>query len=270
MTSHPDNGTDEFDSSTNRDAEARNYMTPTILAPAYNESAVIEKFVQTVCSQIPSSWELLVVNDGSTDDTAEILERLTGEFSQLTVTRHETNKGLGAALLTGFGAASGDIIVTMDSDLSHPLDLLPQLVDGCSEADAVYGSRFISGGGMVGVPGWRKAISQSANWLGRRIYRSPTRDLTTGYRAYRTEVIRELPLNGAGFEIQLEITIRLLAANKQIAEVPLVLQNREAGQSKMRYAQLIPTYARTAARMLLLRWVSGIQQNRSRSSVSIG
>ena len=128
----------------------------------------------------------------------------------------------------------------MDADLSHPLDLLPDLVAGCGTADACYGSRFVPGGGMVGVPLWRSAISQVANIILRAAYRFPTRDLTTGYRAYRAEAVHGLDLVGEGFETQLEITIRLIAAGKTITEVPLVLTTRVAGESKMRYLSLIP------------------------------
>ena len=162
--------------------------------------------------------------------------------------------GIGAALATGFAAIPDGIVVTMDADLSHPLDLLPELVAGCETADACYGSRFVPGGGMVGVPLWRSAISRIANIILRAAYRSPTRDLTTGYRAYRADGVHDLDLVGEGFETQLEITIRLIAAGKTITEVPLVLTTRVAGESKMRYFRLIPPYALMALRLLGLRW----------------
>ena len=167
---------------------------------------------------------------------------------------HEQNAGIGAALATGFAAIPDGIIVTMDADLSHPLDLLPELVAGCENADACYGSRFVPGGGMVGVPLWRSAISRVANIILRAAYRSPTRDLTTGYRAYQAEAVHGLDLVGEGFETQLEITIRLIAAGKRITEVPLVLTTRVAGESKMRYLSLIPAYGMMSLRLLGLRW----------------
>ncbi len=93
-----------------------------------------------------------------------------------------------------------------------------------------------------------------ANVILRAAYRSPTRDLTTGYRAYRADAVHDLDLVGEGFETQLEITIRLIAAGKTIDEVPLVLHTRVAGESKMRYLHLIPAYGMMALRLLPLRW----------------
>ena len=224
-------------------------MTVTILAPAYNEEDAIDQFVEAVAPWLEDDWEILIVDDGSTDSTPQHLEALAAANPKLRVVTHEQNAGIGAALATGFAAIPDGIIVTMDADLSHPLDLLPDLVAGCETADACYGSRFIAGGGMVGVPLWRSWISKIANVILRTAYRSPTRDLTTGYRAYRAEAVHDLDLVGEGFETQLEITIRLIAAGKTIDEVPLVLTTRVAGESKMRYLSLIPPYALMSVRV---------------------
>jgi dolichol-phosphate mannosyltransferase len=226
----------------------------TILAPAYNEEDAIDQFVGGVMPHLEDGWEILVVDDGSTDSTPQRLEALAAANPELRVVTHEQNAGIGAALATGFAAIPDGIIVTMDADLSHPLDLLHELVAGCETADACYGSRFVPGGGMVGVPLWRRAISRIANVILRAAYRSPTRDLTTGYRAYRAEAVHGLDLVGRGFEAQLEITIRLIAAGKTIDEVPLILTTRVAGESKMHYFRLIPPYALMALRLLGLRW----------------
>jgi dolichol-phosphate mannosyltransferase len=230
-------------------------MKVTILAPAYNEEDAIDQFVNAVMPHLDDDWEILVVDDGSTDSTPQRLEALAATNPKLRVVTHEQNAGIGAAIATGFAEIPGGIIVTMDADLSHPLDLLPDLVAGCNTADACYGSRFVPGGGMVGVPLWRSAISQIANVILRTAYRSPTRDLTTGYRAYRAEAVHGLDLVGEGFETQLEITIRLIAAGKSIDEVPLVLTTRVAGESKMRYLSLIPAYGMMSLRLLGLRWL---------------
>ena len=232
-------------------------MNVTILAPAYNEEDAIDQFIGAVMPHLEDDWEILVVDDGSTDSTPQHLEALAAENPKLRVVTHEQNAGIGAAVATGFAAIPDGIIVTMDADLSHPLDLLPDLVAGCETADACYGSRFVPGGGMVGVPLWRSSISQIANIILRAAYRSPTRDLTTGYRAYRAEAVHDLDLVGEGFETQLEITIRLIAAGKTINEVPLVLTTRVAGESKMRYLSLIPPYALMSLRLLTLRWLPG-------------
>ena len=229
-------------------------MKVTILAPAYNEEDAIDQFVNAVTPRLADDWEILIVDDGSVDSTPQRLASLAADNPKVRVVTHRQNAGIGAALATGFAAIPDGVIVTMDADLSHPLDLLPDLVAGCETADACYGSRFVPGGGMVGVPLWRSSISHVANVILRAAYRSPTRDLTTGYRAYRADAVHELALVGEGFETQLEITIRLIAAGKTINEVPLVLRTRVAGESKMRYLHLIPAYAMMALRLLPVRW----------------
>jgi len=229
----------------------------TVVVPAYDEALVIRDLVRTIVPSLPQGAELLIVDDGSTDETPRILEELTREVACLRVVSHDRNRGIGAALATAFREATGDVIVTMDADLSHPAELVIRLAEGCRGADAVYGSRYVAGGGMRGVPGWRVAISRLANTVMRVLLRTSVRDLTTGMRGFRRDVVKDLRLDATGFEAQLEITVRLLAAGCRIHEVPMVLRNRSAGESKMRYLRLAPRYALTLVRMLGVRWSAG-------------
>jgi len=219
----------------------------TVLTPAFNEEDVIERSCREILRVLPDDGELLVVDDGSSDATATILAAAAEADGRIHVVTHATNRGLGAALSTGFAHATGDVIVTMDADLSHPVALIDELVSACAVADAAFASRYVAGGGMKGVPWWRQAISRTANGVLRRLLRMPVRDLTTGYRAFRAEVVRGLPLQSTGFEVQLELSARLVASDCKIVEVPLVLEQRAAGMSKMRYFRLIPRYARAFA-----------------------
>ncbi len=109
-----------------------------------------------------------------------MLAELTGEVEGLRVVTHDRNQGIGAALATGFAHAAGDVIVTVDADLSHPVALVTQLAAGCRDADAVYGSRYVPGGAMEEVPLWRVLISRLANGVMRLAFRTRVRDLTTG------------------------------------------------------------------------------------------
>ena len=229
-------------------------LAVTVLAPAYNEEAVIERFVRAVVDRLGEDAELLVVDDGSADETGNILDGLGEQLPRLRVVTHPENRGMGAALATGFRAAEGRVIVTLDADLSHPLDLVDELVRRTENADAVFASRFVPGGGMDGVPRLRAAVSVVGNRLLRVLFRAPVRDLTTGMRAYRAEAVRPLRLAGRGFETQLELTVRLLAAGKVFDEVPLRLGTRAAGYSKMNYVALVRPYGLALRRLLPLRW----------------
>ncbi|WP_027365819.1 glycosyltransferase family 2 protein [Desulfotruncus alcoholivorax] len=214
-----------------------------IVAPAYNEEPVIEKFVRTVMETLQGvfSFEVLIVNDGSTDKTGEILTRLQDEYNNLVVISHNVNRGLGAGLNTGFKHAKGEIIVTLDADLSQPPSLIPVMIIEVSRgADVVIASRYVKGGSMQGVPWWRVLVSKLGNWLIKMSTGVKARDCTSGMRAYRKEVLKELTDIGTGFEVQLMILKQLHRA--KITEVPLNLVNRAAGKSKMQYLRLVPRY----------------------------
>ena len=227
----------------------------TLLAPAYNEEAVIEDFVKQATATLQAGWRLMVIDDGSEDRTAQILRELEKGEPRLQVVSHDGNQGLGAALATGFRTAPKGIVVTMDADLSHPFGLIGDLVEGCSRCDAVFASRYVAGGGMEGVPRFRVVISRVANGLMRVLFGTRVRDLTTGFRAYRTDVVALDRIEAKRFDAQLEISIRLIADGRDIAEVPLILKTRQAGESKMSYLRLVKPYSRTILRMLILRWL---------------
>jgi dolichol-phosphate mannosyltransferase len=232
----------------------RDRVRVTLLAPAYNEEAVFDQFCTAALVQLRQDWELLIVDDGSVDRTNEIADRYKCQDHRVRVIAHAENRGLGAALATGFAEARGDVVVTMDSDLSHPFDLLPTMIAECERADVVYASRFVPGGSMVDVPWWRVIISCSANRILRLVFATITHDLTSGFRAYRSSVLRDLPIRSTSFAAQLEITVRLQAAGYRVAEVPVTLHGRAAGSSKMRYLALLPRYAAMTLWLLGVRW----------------
>jgi dolichol-phosphate mannosyltransferase len=227
----------------------------TILVPAYNEEDSISDLVFALRDRMPlsESYEILVVNDGSTDATQTILETLAASIPTLRIVNHPHNMGLGCALRSGFRAAQGRIIVTMDADLTHPPELIPRMLEA-SDADVVIASRYVRGGGMASVPWWRAALSVAANAVFRLLFATKVRDITAGFKAYHAECVRTLEITSRGFEAQLEITIRLVAQGATFREIPYVLTTRQHGASKMRYLKLISTYLRTVVRLFVLRW----------------
>src|SRR5260370_35037312 len=113
----------------------------TLLAPAYNEEAVLEQFGTVALTQLHDDWELLVVDDGSVDRTREIAEHFAQADQRVRGVAHPENRGPGAALATGFAHARGDIVVTLDSDLSRPVDQLPPMLGGLRDPGVGYGGR---------------------------------------------------------------------------------------------------------------------------------
>lgn len=218
-------------------------MIVCVVLPAFNEEGNLTPLVEQVdgvLQKIDPRSSIIVVDDGSTDGTPVELERLRQRYPSIDVVTHAANRGFAAALKTGIARAcerGGDAAVFLDSDLSHDPSEIPAMVAALSAgADVVLGSRFVPGGGMVGVPWWRVLISDLGNRFGRLALGVPFRDLTTGYRAIRRDVLTDIQLGEDGFTIQLEAVIRAHAAGYRVVEVPIRLGTRRHGESHMTYS----------------------------------
>jgi len=213
-----------------------------VVLPAYNEQGNLTPLITALVDAATAdrlSLKVIVVDDGSTDRTAEELEELRTRIPALTVVPHQKNQGLARALKTGIAAVQADgsdAAVFMDADLSHRPEDLRRLVAALEAgADVALGSRFAPGGGMSGVPLWRVLISRYGNAFGRLVLGLPIRDLTSGYRAVRRSVLDRVALGEDGFTIQLESVVKAFAAGFTVVEVPIVLGTRRHGESHMRY-----------------------------------
>jgi dolichol-phosphate mannosyltransferase len=228
----------------------------TVVIPAYNEEEVIKKLIEDLEGKISvnQALEILVVNDGSTDHTGEILDRLSHEYRNLRVIHHQINQNLGGALRTGIHAAGGDIIVTLDADMTHPPELLAEMAEILRDYDVCVASRFVEGGGMVNVPRYRVVISRIANIVYQFLFHSPVKDNTTGYKAYRAELLKSIEIEELGFSVQLEIVTKLLRKRTRFKEVPFLLTNRKLGSSKLRYLSAIPHYVKRVMKLFFIRW----------------
>jgi dolichol-phosphate mannosyltransferase len=218
-------------------------MKVAVVLPAHNEAGNLTPLITELLRAGDAAGlvlEMVVVNDGSADGTAAELADLQARLGRVHVVTHAVNRGFAHALRTGIASACErgcDAAVFMDSDLSHRPEEMPRLIAALeSGADVAIGSRFIPGGGMVGVPAWRVAISRAGNLLGRRVLGIPVRDLTTGYRAARRRVLDAIALEEDDFTIQLESVVKASAAGFRIVEVPIVLSTRRHGTSHMFYS----------------------------------
>ena len=229
----------------------------TILIPSYNEEAIIEKCIFQIVKDVhlKEGYEILVVDDGSKDKTRDILKKLSKKYTQLRVINHPLNKGLGSALRTGFKNAKGRIIVTMDSDLTHPPKLINLLISKFTpEIDVVLASRYLKGGGMKNVPMWRVVVSGLANRFFGIMFWTKVKDITSGFKAYRSGIIRGIEIKENNFEVQLEVMVALIKKHRRFREIPFVLVNREVGESKFNFFKAMPKFVLTIIKLFIVRW----------------
>jgi len=211
-----------------------------VVVPMFNEVENAERTLARIGEALAEQgweYELVPVNDGSLDDTAMELERLSKEDPRIRPVIYRVNRGRGYALRRGFAAARGDIICALDADLSytpdHAVRMTRMLLDD-SELDMVIASPYMPGGTVEGVPLNRLLISRLGNivlssTLPQRIYTS-----TCVTRAYRAHVLHSLDLASDGKEIHLEILSNAMALGYRIVEMPATLRARTKGSSKFR------------------------------------
>jgi dolichol-phosphate hexosyltransferase len=202
-----------------------------ILMPVYNEARTVQAVVKRVLDvEFPCPVEVVIVDDASTDGTAEILAHLDDQ--RLVKLRHRANRGKGAAIATAVAAASGEFLVPLDADLEYLPEEIPQLLEPVlrGEAEVVYGSRGF--GSHSSYSFWyvmgNKAVTTVANVL----FNAYIADLETCFKLMPAELLRSLRIRSAGFGMEAEITGKLLARGVRPFEVPITYRarSREAGK----------------------------------------
>lgn len=236
-----------------------------VLLCAYDEEAVIRPTLLAVWNALragPEPFRVVLVDDGSRDGTlreaARAVEESRGELA-LQIVRHDRNRGLGAALVTGFEAClrdvtDRDVIVTLDADNTHPPRLIPRLLERLDEGyDLVIASRYRPGARVDGVPPSRVWISHGARLLMQALFPiSGVRDYTCCFRAYRPAILRRAHqafgdelTDARGFEAVMDLLLRLRAVGVRASEVPIELEyESRVGSSKMK---VIATIRKTFA-----------------------
>jgi dolichol-phosphate mannosyltransferase len=209
-----------------------------VVIPTYNEAESVVEVLDRVLQAEPRA-EVLVVDDGSPDGTAELVQKRAQGEPRVHLMERSGKQGLGAAYRAGFGwglERGYDALVEMDADLSHPPERLPALLDGLASADLVIGSRYVSGGRTVNWSRTREAISRGGNTYVRLALGVPVHDSTAGYRAYRREVLEELPVEAVrsnGYCFQVEMVHKAWQEGFRVVEVPITFTERASGVSKM-------------------------------------
>jgi dolichol-phosphate mannosyltransferase len=210
-----------------------------VIIPTYNEIESIPRTLSRLRAACPDV-DVLVADDNSPDGTGDLCDDYAKRDAHIHVLHRAGKEGLGAAYRAGFawGLARGyDLLVEMDADGSHPPETLPQMLAVARDgADLVIGSRWVEGGGVVNWPLSRQAISRSGSMISRFFLGLGVRDVTAGFRVYRSAVLAALDLGSVdsiGYGFQVDMTFRTARAGFRIVEVPIVFAERERGVSKM-------------------------------------
>jgi glycosyltransferase involved in cell wall biosynthesis len=200
--------------------------------PVFNERVRLERAIAAVLdAKVSESFELLIVDDGSTDGTREILR--DGNWPpEVHVIYHERNRGKGAALRTALGEARGEYTTIMDADLEYEPTDIPALLGPLREglAQAVFGTRAFQSHSAYSF--WYVVGNRSVTFAANLLYNSWISDMMTGQKAMSTELFRELKLRQRGFAIEAEITARLLRRGIRIYEVPITYTARSREDGK--------------------------------------
>ena len=206
-------------------------MNLSVVIPVYNEVGNVKEIIKRVQAQKLAN-EIVVVDDGSTDGTRDILKELDGK-DNLRVILHERNQGKGAAVVTGFKAARGDILLIQDADLEYDPRDYPKLLQPIEEeiADVVYGSRFLGGPRRVAMF-WHMIANKLLTVMTNILYDTILTDMETGYKIFRRQVIEGMKIKARRFDFEPEFTAKVLKRHYRIFEVPITFNPRDYSQGK--------------------------------------
>lgn len=206
-------------------------MKLTVLIPVFNEVNTIREILKRV-QDTNLVDEIILVDDGSTDGTREMLADLDGQGS-IEVIYHAKNQGKGAAVRTGIQNASGDVLLIQDADLEYNPKDYPDLLHPIQEglADVVYGSRFLGAPRRVAMF-WHMVANKLLTLMTNILYDTILTDMETGYKVFRRQVIEDIPLHARGFEFEPEFTAKILKRNVRIFEVPISFNPRDYEEGK--------------------------------------
>ena len=208
-------------------------MKLSIVIPCFNEKATILELIDAVQSAPIQDKQIIIVDDGSTDGTREILKGIEGE-ADIDIIYHETNKGKGAALSTGFAAATGDICIVQDADLEYDPQEFPVVIQPIMDgkADVVFGSRFQSGRPHRVVYFWHRIGNGLLTLLSNIFTDLNLTDMETCYKAFKREVIQSITIEENRFGFEPEVTAKIARQNLRIYEVGISYYGRTYQEGK--------------------------------------
>jgi dolichol-phosphate mannosyltransferase len=209
-----------------------------VIMPTYNECESLAGVVGHLLQTVPHV-DLLIVDDNSPDGTGRLADEMAANDARINVLHRKQKNGLGPAYLAGFDwgfSQNYEYLVEMDADGSHRAEDLLKLLEVAPNNDLVIGSRWVKGGAIQNWPLSRQLISRTGNTYAGLMLRTSIRDITAGFRVFRSDFLKNLELANiasAGYSFQVEMALRCFLAGARITEVPITFVERENGQSKM-------------------------------------
>ena len=211
-----------------------------IIIPTYNESRNIIEILKSIGENIPLNvkTQAIVVDDNSPDGTGKLVEEYLADFKKIAnytieIIHRKAKNGLSSAILNGIQHAKGDTIIVMDSDFSHPPQVIPKLIDALKkyQCDMVVASRYITGGNIQGWTTKRKLMSKLATIIAKKGLGVKTKDPMSGFFAFKKNIIKELNFDALGYKFLLELLVK--TSEIKVKEIPYTFENRKFGSSKL-------------------------------------
>ncbi len=223
-------------------------MKASLIIPFRNEALTAKHTISSsheFLSHFSLDFELIAVDDSS-DGTWEILQSLSEKLPGVVTIKGDSPPGYGKALKKGFTAASGEILIPFNGDLSDSLDDVVAYIRLVEQGyDMVFGSRYLPGATVNGDRSAKNLMSKLGNRCIQWLYRTECSDLTNSFKAYRKEVLANIQLESDGFEINLELALKSIRRGYRYTSIPITWTDRKQGISKMSVAKVIPRYLST-------------------------
>ncbi len=242
-----------------------------IIIPTYNESQNIISILKSIGSNLPKNLltQAIIVDDNSPDGTGKIVEDYMKNLKKMAnytieIIHRKAKDGLGSAILNGIQHAKGDTIVVMDSDFSHPPQIIPKLIESVKkyQFDIAVASRYIKGGNIQGWSLKRKLMSKFATLIAKKGLGIDAKDPMSGFFAFKKNILNGLNIDAIGYKILLEILVK--TKNVTITEIPYTFQDREFGSSKLNFKTILDYYKSV---WKLYRYGKPLEKQEKRSSV---
>ena len=206
-------------------------MKLSVVMPVFNEEKTIKEIVERV-QAVNIDKEIIIIDDGSTDKTRDVLNGLKGD--NIKILFHDKNSGKGMALKTGFSRASGDIVIIQDADLEYNPEEYPRLIEPIvkGHADVVYGSRLSGGMPQRVYMFWHKAGNSFLSLLTGILYNTTLTDMETGYKVFKRGVLGNMDIKSRDFTVEAEITAKVFKKRYRVYEVPISYYGRDYSEGK--------------------------------------